>query len=90
MDFTLGIARSKRERFITGRTCDFREQVLITEKFDESLMIMRHILGWHMIDMTYVYLNQTAGLRKKGEVLHDRSPFDNLSSLVSPCKPMPR
>lgn len=58
-------------------------QVLLTEKFDESLMIMRHILGWHLIDMTYVYLNQTAGLKKRGEVLKDRSPFDNLPSDVS-------
>ena len=46
-------------------------QVLLTERFDESLMVMRHILGWHMIDMFHVYLNQTAVLKKKGEVLLD-------------------
>lgn len=46
-------------------------------------MIMRHMFGWHLIDMTYVYLNQTAGLKKRGEVLKDRSPFDSLPSDVS-------
>ena len=58
-------------------------QVLLTEKFDESLMIMRHILRWHMIDMTYVYLNRTEGFKKNKDVLKSRRPFDNLPSHVS-------
>eukprot|EP00904_Undaria_pinnatifida_P003356 jgi/Undpi1/13020/HiC_scaffold_8.g02683.m1 len=65
------------EHFITSSLPEF-QLVMITERFDESLMVLRHILRWHMIDMTYVYLNQTAGLKKGGEVLPERSPFDEL------------
>jgi hypothetical protein len=30
------------------------ETILVTEYFDESLMLLRRKLGWHMIDMTYL------------------------------------
>lgn len=54
------------------------ELILLTERFDEGLMVLRNLLGWHLVDMTYVSVNLTAGRRGRKGVLKDRSPFEKL------------
>ncbi|CAN0081990.1 unnamed protein product, partial [Ectocarpus sp. 6 AP-2014] len=50
--------------FIENHLPDFT-LVMLTERMDESLMILRSLLGWHMIDVTYASLNATrAGARR--------------------------
>lgn len=58
----------------------FARKIFLTERFDEGLMVLRRILGWSMIDMTYMKLNQTkAGVRRyDGKPLLDPPAFDDL------------
>ncbi|CAM9357794.1 unnamed protein product [Ectocarpus fasciculatus] len=58
--------------------------VMLTERMDESLAILRRLLGWHMIDVTYASLNETrAGARRyDGKPLTDRPDFCDLSKEV--------
>ncbi|CAN0308363.1 unnamed protein product, partial [Ectocarpus sp. 4 AP-2014] len=50
--------------FIKNHLPDFK-LVMLTERMDESLMILRRLFGWHMIDVTYASLNATrAGARR--------------------------
>lgn len=34
-------------------------QIMLTNRFDEGLMVLRRLMGWHMIDMTYMTLRVT-------------------------------
>ena len=57
------------------------KQVFLTERFDEGLMVLRRILGWDMIDMTYTSMkvSEAGSYRWDGRPLVDRPPFDDLS-----------
>lgn len=41
-------------------------------------MVLRNLLKWHLVDMTYVSVNKTAGRIGRTGVLKDRSPFEKL------------
>eukprot|EP00904_Undaria_pinnatifida_P012460 jgi/Undpi1/8344/HiC_scaffold_25.g10812.m2 len=58
--------------------------IFLTDRFDEGLMILRRILGWSMIDMTYITLNETkAGSRRwDGKPFVDTPSFDDLPEKV--------
>lgn len=58
-------------------------QILVTERFDEGLMMMRSLLGWDLIDMTYVSVNLSSGRKGKFGVSKERQPFDELPKDVS-------
>lgn len=70
---------------------DLLAQVMLTERMDESLMILRSLLGWHMIDVTYASLNATrAGARRyDGKPLIDRPDFCHLSEEVRLLRDLP-
>lgn len=59
-------------------------QVLLTERFDEGLMVMRRIFGWEMVDMTYRRMMETkAGARRwDGKDLKNVPKFEVLSPQV--------
>lgn len=44
---------------------------MLIERFDEALLLLRHMLGWSLIDLTYVRVNGT----KKGNKRWDGKPF---------------
>lgn len=50
-----------------------RGQVMLTERLDEGLLVLRHVLHWHLIDVTYIILNET----RKGAKRWDGAPFVN-------------
>ncbi|CAM9664893.1 unnamed protein product [Scytosiphon promiscuus] len=52
--------------------------ILLTERFEEGLMVLRRLLGWHLIDMTFISVNRSAGRQSKNGVLPERSPFEKL------------
>ena len=56
-------------------------QIVLTEQFDEGLMVLRRLLGWDMIDMTYAKMKvSTEGYtRWDGKQLVARPSFDDLS-----------
>eukprot|EP00903_Cladosiphon_okamuranus_P011852 g11134.t2 len=58
--------------------------VVLTERLDEGLLVMRRMLHWHMIDLTYCDLNETkAGDRRwDGKPFVDRPHFDSLPEKV--------
>lgn len=53
---------------------------MLTERLDEGLLVLRHMLHWHLIDLTYCDLNETkAGTRRwDGKPFVDRPDFDSL------------
>lgn len=62
---------------------------MITEKFDEGLVLLRRLMHWHFIDITYSTLNLTAAPRgqKKGrrprfEELPDKVSFNEIGDLA--------
>ncbi|CAM9307103.1 unnamed protein product [Ectocarpus sp. 4 AP-2014] len=65
------------EDFIDQEIPEFK-LVLVTERFDESLMVMRSLLGWDLIDMTYVSVNRSSGRKGKFGVSKERVPFNEL------------
>lgn len=60
-------------------------QIILTEEFDEGLMVLRRLLGWSMIDMTYSSMYKTAKGAKRfdGKQLVDVPHFDDLPQQVS-------
>lgn len=52
---------------------------MLTEKFDEGLMILRRLLGWDMIDMTYARMMQT----KQGSRRWDGKTLKNVPDFYS-------
>lgn len=71
------------------------KQVLLTDRFEEGLMLLRNIFRWHLIDLSYITLNQTKTrmsaakkrANKKRGVEDHRPTFDELSIEVPhvPC-----
>lgn len=59
-------------------------QILLTERFDEGLLLLRHMLGWSLIDLTYFSLNKNKeGTRRwDGKLLAGEPHFDDLSQEV--------
>ena len=55
-------------------------QIVLTDKFDEGLLVLRRLLGWDMIDMTYAKMKiSTAGYtRWDGKLLVEKPSFDDL------------
>lgn len=55
-------------------------KIFLTERFDEGLMALRRLLGWSMIDMTYMKLIQTKAGSKRwdGKPFVDRPSFEEL------------
>lgn len=53
---------------------------MLTERLDEGLLVLRHMLHWHLIDLTYRDLNETkAGTRRfDGKPFVDRPDFGSL------------
>lgn len=57
---------------------------MLTERFDEGLMLLRRIMRWHFIDATYVSLNPsrpttTGRISKEGTEVFTRPHYDDLS-----------
>lgn len=59
--------------------------MILTEEFDEGLMVLRRLLGWDMIDMTYcsMYKTKKGATRYDGKPLVDVPRFEDLSKPVS-------
>lgn len=60
-------------------------KILLTERLDEGLMVLRRLMRWDLIDVTYVSLYKTtAGSRRyDGKVLADVPHFDDLRPQVN-------
>eukprot|EP00903_Cladosiphon_okamuranus_P011858 g11139.t1 len=58
--------------------------IILTEQFDEGLMVLRRLLGWEMVDMTYVSMYKTVdgAHRFDGKELVKSPPFDDLPEHV--------
>eukprot|EP00752_Nemacystus_decipiens_P012934 g11447.t2 len=58
--------------------------VLLTEEFDESLMVLRRLMGWEMIDLTYSVMMETKKgvFRWDNQALVDVPKFDSLPQWV--------
>ena len=56
----------------------------MTERLDEGLLVLRHLMGWHLIDVTYMTLNETKEGQRRwdGKPFVDRPDFDDLSKEV--------
>ncbi|CAM9713781.1 unnamed protein product [Laminaria digitata] len=54
--------------------------IILTEEFDEGMMVLRRLLGWSMIDMTYssMYKTEKGSVRYDGKKLVDVPHFDDL------------
>eukprot|EP00752_Nemacystus_decipiens_P008220 g7350.t1 len=67
------------DEFILAEIPQF-ELILLTERFDEGLMVMRNLLKWHLVDVTYVPVNKTFGRlgRTATGAIKGRSHFENL------------
>ena len=61
------------------------EKVLLTEHFDEGLMVLRRQLGWDMIDVTYHAMLKTSAGEKRydGKTLLNVPHYEDLSTDVS-------
>lgn len=57
---------------------------MLTERLDEGLMLLRHLLNWRMIDITYMTLNKTVKGRRRwdGKPFIDRPEFEDLPKEV--------
>ncbi|CAN0281962.1 unnamed protein product [Ascophyllum nodosum] len=58
--------------------------VIMTDRLDEGLLVLRHLMGWHLIDVTYMTLNETKEGQRRwdGKPFVDRPDFDDLSKEV--------
>ncbi len=59
-------------------------KVLLTEQFDEGLMVLRRLLKWDMVDMTYLSMYKTVKGSKRydGKELIDAPLFNDLPEHV--------
>lgn len=59
-------------------------QIISTESFDEGLVVLRRLLGWHMIDITYasMFATKSGTTRYDGLPLVDVPHFDDLPKPV--------
>ncbi|CAM9764758.1 unnamed protein product, partial [Hapterophycus canaliculatus] len=76
-------SRDELTHFIENELPDFR-LVLLTEEFDEGLMVLRRLMGWEMIDMTYERMMETkaGGKRWDGKVLKNVPHWEELPPWV--------
>lgn len=67
-------------------------KILLTEEFDEGLMVLRRLLKWEMVDMTYVSVYKTtAGARRyDGKPLVNAPLFEDLPAEVGGRVPKAR
>ncbi|CAN0062198.1 unnamed protein product [Pylaiella littoralis] len=65
------------EEFIEREIPRFK-LILLSDRFDESLVTLRRTFRWHLIDMTYVPNNLTAGRKRGKKQLKKRLPFADL------------
>lgn len=60
---------------------------MLTERLDEGLCLLRHLLGWHLIDVTYTPANETGATKTSrevdGEKFFTRPHFDDLPQEVT-------
>ncbi|CAN0230044.1 unnamed protein product [Scytosiphon promiscuus] len=70
-------------RVITDSLPDFK-LIILAERFDEGLLVLRRMMQWHMIDLTYCVLNETkvGQSRWDGIPFVDRPHFDSLPKQV--------
>lgn len=61
-----------------------QQKAVLTERFDEGLMVLRRLLGWEMVDMTYLsmYKTVTGSSRYDGKPLIESPHFDDLPEHV--------
>lgn len=72
--------RTLSSDFMTVSVCLLHVfKVLLTERLEEGLMVLRRMFQWHMIDMVYFTLNET----KTGERRWDSKPVINRPSFDS-------
>lgn len=59
-------------------------KVMLTEEVDEGLMVLRRLLKWDMVDMTYLSMYKTTkgSTRYDGKELVDTPHFDDLPEHV--------
>lgn len=59
-------------------------KILLTEKMDEGLMLLRRLLSWDLIDVTYTTMLKTEqGIRRwDGKALGDVPHFEDLPQPV--------
>lgn len=57
---------------------------MLTERLDEGLLVLRHLLHWQLIDLTYMTLNETKGGSRRwdGKPFVDIPHFDDLPKEV--------
>lgn len=57
---------------------------MLTERFDQGLLLLRHMLQWSLVDLTYVSINKTKqGARRwDGKPLVDKPRFGDLPKEV--------
>lgn len=57
---------------------------MLTERFDEGILLLRRLMGWHMIDVAYVPVNESkrsksSWVARDGTEVRGRRPhFDDL------------
>ncbi|CAN0425901.1 unnamed protein product [Pylaiella littoralis] len=84
MCLEFGVTTSEQlDSFIDKHLPDFL-LVILTEQFDEGLMMLRRLMGWDMIDVTYSVMMETKKGAKRWDdkVLVDVPAFDSLRQWV--------
>lgn len=68
----------------TSKVSPSPPQVILLDQFDEGLMLLRRLMGWDMIDMTYSRMMETTGGTRRwdGKELKSVPHFDELSQAV--------
>ncbi len=59
--------------------CHAALQVILTEDFDRGLMVLRRLMRWEMIDVTYTKMMET----KKGAIRWDNEPLVDVPTFES-------
>lgn len=57
---------------------------MLTERLDEGLLVLQHMLHWDLVDVTYMVLNETKEGKRRwdGQPFVDRPQFDDLPQKV--------
>eukprot|EP00904_Undaria_pinnatifida_P012659 jgi/Undpi1/8523/HiC_scaffold_25.g10990.m1 len=79
-----GVATLTQMEHLIAHELSVFKLIFPTERFDEGLMVLRRLLGWSMIDMTYLYLNETKAGAKRwdGKTFVDPPSFDDLPEKI--------
>ncbi|CAM9149828.1 unnamed protein product [Ectocarpus sp. 4 AP-2014] len=75
-----GVKKQQDLRYVLEKALPNAKMILLTEEFDEGLMVLRRLLRWEMVDMTYVSVfKTTAGARRyDGKPLVNSPRFEDL------------